>query len=71
MAAPVWITKTGPFAWNGLMTFWFAMTLYVSWQLIVYICIYRAIKRQPEAELDNAPAEPPPAALAAAAETRA
>ena len=25
MAAPVWIAKSGPFAWNGLMTFWFAM----------------------------------------------
>jgi hypothetical protein len=36
------------------MTFWFAMILYVSWQFLVYICIYRAIKNQPEAELDNA-----------------
>jgi hypothetical protein len=57
MAAPVWIVKSGPFAWNGLMTFWFAMTLYVSWQIIVYVCIYRAIKNQPEAELDNASPE--------------
>jgi hypothetical protein len=39
------------------MTFWFAMTLYVSWQIIVYVCIYRAIKNQPEAELDNASPE--------------
>lgn len=54
MAAPVWISKSGPFAWNGLMTFWFAMVLYVSWQFIVYICIYRAIKRQPDEELENA-----------------
>ncbi len=54
MAAPVWIAKSGPFAWNGLMTFWLAMTLYVSWQFIVYACIYRSIKNQPEAELENA-----------------
>ena len=54
MAAPVWIVKSGPFAWNGLMTFWFAMILYVSWQLIVYVCIFAAIKNQPETELDNA-----------------
>ncbi len=53
MAAPVWIAKSGPFAWNGVMTFWFAMALYVPWQIIVYICIYRAIKNQPEDELDN------------------
>jgi hypothetical protein len=54
MAAPVWIAKSGPFAWNGLMTFWFAMVLYVSWQFIVYICIYRAIKNQPHQELEDA-----------------
>lgn len=54
MAAPVWIAKSGPFAWNGLMTFWFAIVLYVSWQIIVYICIYRAIKKQPDDELENA-----------------
>lgn len=54
MAAPVWINKSGPFAWNGLMTFWFTVVLYVSWQMVVYTCIYRSIKRQPEDELDNA-----------------
>ena len=54
MAAPVWISKSGPFAWNGLMTFWFAMVLYVSWQIIVYVCIFRAIKNQPDDELENA-----------------
>lgn len=59
MAAPVWIAKSGPFAWNGLMTFWFAMALYVPWQIIVYLCIYRAIRDQPEDELDNAHLAPP------------
>ena len=50
MAAPVWISKYGPFAWNGLMTFWFAMVLYVSWQIIVYVCIFRSIRNQPAHE---------------------
>jgi hypothetical protein len=45
------------------MTFWFAMTLYVPWQFIVYLCIYKAIKNQPDAELDNARPELQPAAL--------
>lgn len=36
------------------MTFWFAMALYVSWQMIVYACIFRAIKNQPDEELENA-----------------
>lgn len=54
MAAPVWIATSGPFAWNGLTTFWFAMMIYVPWQIIVYVCIHRSIKNQPDDELENA-----------------
>jgi hypothetical protein len=54
MVAPIWIAVSGPFAWDGLMTFWFTMALYVPWQFIVYICIHRAIKNQPDDELENA-----------------
>jgi hypothetical protein len=53
-AATVWVAKVGPFAWDGLLAFWFNMVLYVPWQIIVYVCIYRAIKNQPEHELANA-----------------
>lgn len=53
-AATVWIAKTGPFAWDGLLAFWFNMVIYVPWQFIVYFCIYKAIKNQPIAELGNA-----------------
>ena len=52
-AATVWVAHDGPFAWNGLLAFWFDMAIYVPWQFIIYICIYQAIKRQPEHELDN------------------
>jgi len=52
--ATVWIAKTGPFAWDGLMAFWFNMVIYVPWQIIVYVCVYKAIKKQPEETLDNA-----------------
>lgn len=52
-AAPMWIARTGPFAWNGSLAFWFDMVIYVPWQFIVYVCIYKAIKRQPDSELDN------------------
>jgi len=51
--APVWIAKTGPFAWNGLVSFYLAMALYVPWQFIVYLCVYRAIRDQPESELED------------------
>jgi hypothetical protein len=57
-AATVWIAKTGPFAWDGLMAFWFNMAIYVPWQFTVYFCIYKSIKNQPEDELDNAGFEP-------------
>jgi hypothetical protein len=33
------------------------MILYVSWQFLVYVCIYRAIKNQPLAEIENAVAD--------------
>jgi hypothetical protein len=62
MAAPVWIATSGPFAWNGLLSFWFAIVLYVSWQIVVYVCIFRAIRHQPDGELENA--VPPMAAAA-------
>ena len=30
------------------------MVIYVPWQIIVYVCIYRSIKNQPDHELENA-----------------
>lgn len=53
-----WSAKTGPFAWDGLLAFWFDMVIYVPWQFIVYFCVYQAIKKQPEETLDNARFEP-------------
>lgn len=60
-AATVWIAHDGPFAWNGLLAFWFDMVIYVPWQVIVYVCIYQAIKNQPEHELPNC--QPVPKAI--------
>ena len=71
IAAPVWIAKSGPFAWNGVMTFWLAMAMYVSWQIIVYVCIFRAIKNQPDDELENAWLETEPATPDSAAKADA
>ena len=51
--AAVWVSHDGPFAWDGLMAFWFNMVLYVPWQIIIYVCIFKAIKDQPESELRN------------------
>lgn len=57
-ATTVWISKSGPFAWDGELAFWFNMVIYVPWQFIVYFCVYRAIKSQPEGELFNAGPQP-------------
>ena len=50
-AATVWIAKDGPFAWDGLMAFWFNIVIYVPWQIIVYVCVFMAIKNQNETDL--------------------
>lgn len=56
--ATVWIAKTGPFAWDGLLAFWFNMVIYVPWQIIVYACVYRAIINQPASEQHTNPLMP-------------
>ena len=49
-ATTVWITTSGPFAWDGIMAFWFNMVLYVPWQIIIYFYVYKAIQKQPDNE---------------------
>src|SRR3990167_9503278 len=51
VAAPVFMTKTGPFAWNGLLAFYQGTVIWVAWQTCATICLYRAIKNQPLEEL--------------------
>jgi hypothetical protein len=43
----------------------------VSWQIIVYVCIFKVIKNQPESELDNAPPTARPVALEVQSRTSA
>jgi hypothetical protein len=50
VAVPTWITRTGPFAWNGLLTFWLGTLIFVAWEFLMCVCLYRAIKSQPEDE---------------------
>jgi hypothetical protein len=49
--AIAFIPHTGPFAWNGLLAFWFPLFLYGGWMLIQAILIWRALTaQQQEAE---------------------
>ena len=38
--------KRGPFAWNGLLTFWLAATALLIWFIIMIQVLLRAIRRQ-------------------------
>jgi hypothetical protein len=50
--------KHGPFAWNGLLSFWVALTMFGTWYLVMTYALRGAIKQQFEAE----PASPEAAA---------
>jgi hypothetical protein len=38
--------KTGPFAWNGLFTFWIPIFLFSGWFATLCVTVLRAISRQ-------------------------
>lgn len=51
VAIPIWITKTGPFAWDGLLAFYQGTIIFVTWEFLMCVCLYRAIRDQPLDEL--------------------
>jgi len=51
VATPVFVTQTGPYAWDGLLAFYQGTVIWVTWQTCVTICLYKAIKSQPLEEL--------------------
>ena len=51
VATPVFVTQTGPYAWDGLLSFYQGTVIWVAWQTCVTICLYKAIKSQPLEEL--------------------
>lgn len=51
VAIPVWITRTGPFAWDGLLAFYQGTVIFVTWEFSMCVCLYKAIKNQPLEEL--------------------
>ena len=51
VAIPIWITRTGPFAWDGLLSLYLGTVLFVGWEFCMCVCLYRAIKNQPVEEL--------------------
>lgn len=47
VAALVFITLEGPFAWDGLLSFYQGTVIWVAWQTCLTIYLYKAIKSQP------------------------
>ena len=45
--------KTGPFAWNGIFTFWLAATAFTIWLIVMVIVSLDAIRRQQAEERLN------------------
>ena len=37
--------KTGPFAWNGMFSFWIPGTLFFAWYVVMLVTISKAIDR--------------------------
>jgi hypothetical protein len=44
MTFGVWIFKTGPLAWNGLLGFWVPVSFYFLWVIVTTVMTGRAIK---------------------------
>lgn len=51
LAAPVFIFRSGPLAWNGSISFWMGTAIFAFWQVCVILMVREAIKRQPVGEL--------------------
>jgi hypothetical protein len=51
VAAPCWIFRSGPYAWNGAISFYLGTVIFVIWEICLIVLLYQAIKRQPPEEV--------------------
>jgi hypothetical protein len=54
------ILKTGPFAWNGLLSFWLASGAFFSWLIVMTPLTLKAIDRSDAADEPHSAACPIP-----------
>jgi len=50
VAAPIWIFRDGPYAWDGLISFYLGTVIFVVWEFFLVSGLYKAIKRQEREE---------------------
>jgi Ca2+/Na+ antiporter len=46
MAMPVFVSKAGPFAWNGSISFWMGVVVFGFWLCCVIVFLMKATDRQ-------------------------
>lgn len=51
--------RSGPFAWNGIISFWMVAIVFFAWLLIAVVLLLKAIKRQEAEELSQQAVVPP------------
>jgi hypothetical protein len=44
--AIAFLPRTGPFAWNGLLTFWIPFCVFGSWMVVISVLLLKALGRQ-------------------------
>jgi hypothetical protein len=53
VAAPIWIFRSGPYAWDGLISFYLGTVIFVVWEFFLISSLSKAIKQQPVEELTS------------------
>ncbi len=44
--AVAFLTRSGPFAWNGLLAFWLPVVTFFGWIVVAATMLFRAIAAQ-------------------------
>lgn len=51
VAAPIWIFRSGPYAWNGSISFYLGTVIFVVWEILMVARLWKAIQQQPVDEV--------------------
>lgn len=57
IAATIWTFRSGPYAWDGLVSFYLGTAIFLLWEICLVVYLYKAIKNQPVEELHPAHAQ--------------
>lgn len=58
VGAVAFLTRTGPFSWNGLLVFWSPLSLFGAWIIVAAALLFKAINAQAlDSRTEQAPVE--------------